>query len=439
MMFIQELFRRYIPAPKAFHWYQHAALTDLAGGTMTSKTTSVYESIKAAYVQAYQVSKEVFYTNIKTKHLGTTARQFDYKGAIIGWPSFYNTATTVDEAYHLQRSESWAARFELRMPYNSFLGSFDMIREEVRQLSEEGEWLYVIPSKPLADISRLRIRCCKEIIDLWKALPLRQRCQPERVTLALVCTYIMNLTLGSASLRSYLDDYDFERGAGNLFFIQEADWLALKVNPLGDDMIGRIIGPDLAKKLKHSRQSNYGRVGKSKAPAMELRNWEGASIEAVGSTIFLETFADIWRVFPQPRGQNCPRYLAADLSVDHLGVVTFCLWPCTEVLPSTEAVEANMRARWMAKFDIVFPTPARILEVGSNSWGQGWKKLRGREEYLRWTVGKEDAEVEELRAFLFDKFEDLRWIPNFTKGAPVWRTAGGKVQVAHRAYDPQAL
>jgi hypothetical protein len=431
---VQELFRRYIPAAGRYSHYEYAALKDLAAGTMVAHPNHHFDGIRAAYVQAYHIVKEVFYSNVRTQHLGSRQRQFDYRGALSSWESYNTTYETVDNALNIQRSESWAARLEIRMPYSKFLASFDMLKEDVRLLAEEGGWLYVLPSKLLADVSRIRICCCDEVIKRWRALPLRQRCDPQRLTLALLCTYIMNLTLGPSPFKSSLGDYDLYRRAGNLFFIEEADWISLKVTALDDDIISRILGPDLAKKFKDGRQSNLDQARvPQRVPASALTT----GIAAISTRMFTDSFTDIWQILPKPRQPDGRTYLAANLDVEHLGAVTFCLWPCNQVLPAIKEIRITEETKWREKFDILFPTAARIIEVANGSWGQGWKKIAGREDYLRWVASKDDEEVEELRGYLWEKFKGLLWIPNFMKGSHVWRTRGGVVEVAHRVYVSQ--
>ena len=326
------------------------------------------------------------------------------------------------------------------MPYSNLIHGYGTRRAEVKKIAAEGGWLYILPSKALADLSRARIICCKSIIEELRDLPLRQRAEERRLTMAMLCVYIMNKTLGPSAHRSVFDMYDLPGRAGNLFFIEEAEWNKLAAVPLEDNIIAKIIGNNLAKKMKEGRQTNLGRVGAGAARRQSQREAAIRELdvisgtEAVGARIFLDTLAGIWQVLPEPRLPTTPSYLALGLSRDHLGAVTFCMWPCNQVLTSTRIIEVKNPGKWREKFDVLFPTAERIRSIGNDHrrWGGGWRRIPGWMDYLTWTAAKSDEEVEELRAFFFSKFENLLWIPNFSIGGPVWRTRSGKVDVAHR-------
>lgn len=90
---------------KNFNLYQYAGFQDLASGSAEIRhNQSTRNTLRPSYIQVYHVVKELFYTNLKKKQLGTRQRQFTYLPALKGTATYENTLKLVNEALNIQGS-----------------------------------------------------------------------------------------------------------------------------------------------------------------------------------------------------------------------------------------------------------------------------------------------------------------------------------------------
>lgn len=467
--------KKFVSRAGNFSTYGYAGLEDLGSANLEVRKGGESD-IKAVYAQAYHVVKEVFYSNIRVQHLGTRQRQFGYDTTLTGGRTFENTADTVFEALDFQGDRSWAARLEIRLPYSSLLGNYEYIKWDLTYPVLEGNWLYMIPSEALKDLTKFRIASCEVLIKRWRNLPLRQRAERGRLTLATLLVYIMNISIGPPSHQNSihrLREYNVWHHKTNLFFIEEPDWRELQVEPLGDDTLEKIIGKALMDKLRRGiRSHNLGRTktvaspskhrvrfrptqpnspsksGWRQSPAM-ADQWSPPPLGVPGPSTPAESplhmanrffegfFTDVWKIFPRGRAEDAESYLAADLEEEQLDFKAFEHQTAKELLTKRKVITVANTGRWKQKFGLCFPSKKEIMEARGKpkNSGQGWQKLKTRVQYLSWAGEEEEAKVEEIRDLMFERFLPLKWIPNFTASSHVWKPRKGELEVAVRGWD----
>src|SRR5581483_10141709 len=213
--------------------YSVAGIRELASATGEARSIPPNNPWKAVYIQAYATIKELFYSNLKVKYMGSKMRQISYYNALKNTDTYKRGINLILETLKYQGTTSWTARMELRMPYRLFLGQFDNIRNALREEINNNSRVYIFPSYDFAKLQRRRVKNIVLQLNNWRALPRGIKKEPQSITLALTLVYMLNQQLNSAprgpNFKKF-EDFNLENWRGNLYFIGVLmNWRDMKV------------------------------------------------------------------------------------------------------------------------------------------------------------------------------------------------------------------